>query len=239
MILDFLNWQSLILLSVLVGLELVLGIDNILVISLVVEPLPFHLRQRARRLGLLVALLLRIFFISGVLSLVRLTTPCIGCFSVRDLFLLTGGMFLMAKGVFELYDMLFHKKKEEVKHLVGKNALTAAVMQIMMLDLLFSIDSVITAVGLTHHLTIIIVAVVLSFLAVLCYVGPLGEFILKYPSLKILALTFLVLIGANLILQGLRYHFPEEGIYIAIIFAVVVELLQMLYQKNHNQGVQK
>ena len=108
-----------------------------------------------------------------------------------------------------------------------------------MLDLLFSIDSVITAVGLTHHLTIIIVAVVFSFIAVLCYVGPLGEFILKYPALKILALTFLVLIGANLIFQGLRYHFPEEGIYIAIVFAVVVELLQMLYQKNHNQGVQK
>ena len=145
----------------------------------------------------------------------------------------------MAKGVFELYDMLFHKKKEEVKHLIGKNALTAAVIQIMMLDLLFSIDSVITAVGLTHHLTIIIVAVVLSFIVVLCYVGPLGEFILKYPALKILALTFLVLIGANLIFQGLRYHFPEEGIYIAIVFAVVVELLQMLYQKNHNQGVQK
>lgn len=234
MILDFLNWQSLILLSVLVGLELVLGIDNILVISLVVEPLPFHLRQRARQVGLLIALLLRIFFIAGVFSLVRLTTPCMGSFSVRDLFLLSGGMFLIAKGFFELYDMLFAKEKLEIKHAVGKNVLAAAVIQIIMLDLLFSIDSVITAVGLTNHLSIIVVAVTLSFLAVLCYVGPLGEFILKYPSLKILALTFLVLIGANLILQGLRYHFSEEGIYIAIVFAVVVELLQMLYQKNHD-----
>ena len=135
--------------------------------------------------------------------------------------------------------MLFAKKKEEAAHLLGKSALTAAVLQIIMLDLLFSIDSVITAVGLTNHLTIIVIAVVLSFLGVLSYVGPLGEFILKYPSLKILALTFLVMIGANLILQGFRYHFSEEGIYVAIIFAVVVELLQMLYQKNHDQGVQK
>lgn len=234
MMLDFLNWQSLILLSVLVGLELILGIDNILVISLIVEPLPFHLRQRARKIGLLIALLLRILFIAGVVSLVRLTTPCIGSFSVRDLFLLIGGLFLLAKGVFELYDMLFAKEKHEIKHAVGKNALTAAVIQIIMLDLLFSIDSVITAVGLTRHLMIIIAAVILSFLAVLCYMGPLGEFIYKYPSLKILALTFLVLIGVNLIFQGLRYHFSEEGIYIAIVFAAVVELLQMLYQKNHN-----
>lgn len=233
MTLDFLNWQSLILLSILIGLELVLGIDNILVISLVVEPLPFHLRQRARKVGLLIALLLRMFFIFGVFSLVRLTTPCIGSFSVRDLFLVSGGLFLVAKGVFELYDMLFAKQQHAVKHAVGKNALTAAVMQIIMLDLLFSVDSVITAVGLTNHLSIIVIAVVLSFLAVLCYVGPLGEFILKYPSLKILALTFLVMIGANLMLQGMRYYFSEKGIYIAIIFAVVVELLQMLYQKNH------
>lgn len=233
MILDFLNWQSLVQLSVLVGLELVLGIDNVLVISLVVEPLPQCLRQRARQVGLLIALLLRIFFILGVFSLVRLTTPCIGSFSVRDLFLLSGGLFLLAKGVFELYEMLFVKDKIEVKHSVGESALLAAVMQIIMLDLLFSIDSVITAVGLTNHLSIIVVAVVLSFFAVLCYVGPLGEFILRYPSLKILALTFLVMIGGNLMLQGFRYHVLEKGIYIAIVFAVAVELLQMLYQKNH------
>jgi predicted tellurium resistance membrane protein TerC len=233
MILPFLNWQSLLLLGVLVGLELVLGIDNILVISLVVEPLPFHLRQRARQIGLLMALLLRILFISGVLSLVRLTTPCIASFSVKDLFLLSGGMLLIAKGVFELYEMLFLKKKAEIKHSIGESAFLFAVMQIMMLDLLFSIDSVITAVGMTRHLAIIIAAVVLSFLAVLCYARPLGEFILKYPSLKILALTFLVMIGSNLVLQGLRYHFSEAGIYIAIVFAVAVELLQMLYQKNH------
>lgn len=236
MMLDFFNWQSFILLSVLVGLELVLGIDNILVISLVVEPLPFHLRQRARQIGLLIALLLRIFFIAGVVSLVRLTTPCMGSFSVRDLFLLSGGLFLLAKGVFELYDMLFAKEKHDAKHAVGKNALAAAVIQITMLDLLFSIDSVITAVGLTRHLSIIVAAVILSFLAVLCYAGPLGEFILKYPSLKILALTFLVMIGASLMLQGLHYRFAEEGIYIAIVFAVVVELLQMLYQKNHQSS---
>ncbi len=233
MILDFFNWQSLVLLGVLVGLELVLGIDNILVISLVVEPLSAHLRQRARKIGLLIALLLRIFFIVGVFSLVRLTTPCIGAFSVKDLFLLSGGLFLIAKGVFELYEMLFAKNKTEVKHPVRASAMATAVMQIIMLDLLFSIDSVITAVGLTNHLSIIVAAVILSFLAVLCYVGPLGEFILKYPSLKILALTFLAMIGGNLMLQGLRYHVLEQGIYVAIVFAVVVELLQMLYQKTH------
>lgn len=233
MILDFLNWQSLILLSVLVGLELVLGIDNIVVISLIVEPLPLAMRQLARRIGLLIAFLLRIFFIVGVFSLVRLTTPCVGSFSVRDLFLLSGGLFLMAKGIFELYEMLFFKQKEDLKHSVGKAVLTGAIVQIIMLDLLFSIDSVITAVGLTNHLSIIVMAVILSFLAVLWYVGPLGEFILKYPSLKILALTFLIMIGSNLILQGLRCHFAEEGIYFAIVFAVIVEALQMLYQKNH------
>jgi predicted tellurium resistance membrane protein TerC len=234
---DFLNWQSLTLLTVLVGLELVLGIDNILVISLIAEPLPLRVRQPAQRIGLLIALLLRILFISGVFSLVRLTTPCIGSFSVRDLFLLVGGVFLLAKGVFELNDMLFVKEKEKGRQLVGQSAFTAAVVQIILLDLLFSIDSVITAVGLTRHLVIIVAAVVLSFLAVLCYMRPLGEFILKYPSLKILALTFLVMIGASLVLQGLRYHFLEEGIYIAIVFAVVVELLQMLYQRNHNSSM--
>ncbi|MBM3857421.1 MAG: TerC family protein [Verrucomicrobia bacterium] len=236
MMLDFLNWQSLILLSVLIGLELVLGIDNIVVISLIVEPLAPLLRQRARQIGLVIALLLRIIFILGVFSLVRLTTPCIGSFSVRDLFLLSGGMFLIAKGFFELYDMLFAKQQQEVKHAVGKSALAAAIVQIIMLDLLFSIDSVITAVGLTSHLSIIVAAVTLSFLAVLCYVGPLGEFILKYPSLKILALTLIVMIGASLVLQGFHYHFSEEGIYIAIVFAVVVELLQMMYQKNHTSN---
>lgn len=233
MILDFLNWQSLVLLSVLIGLELVLGIDNILVVSLIVEPLPLHLRQWARKIGLLIALALRILFILGVFSLVRLITPCIGSFSIRDLFLLSGGLFLMAKGFFELYEMIFARHKHETKHAVGKSALTAAIVQIIMLDLLFSIDSVITAIGLTNHLSIIVAAVVLSFLAVLCYVGPLGEFILKYPSLKILALTLIIMIGFSLVLQGFRCHFSEQGIYIAIVFAVIVEALQMLYQKQH------
>ena len=203
---DFLSWQSLTTLLVLIGLELVLGIDNVLVISFVVAPLPSRMRHQARISGLSLALLLRLFFITGVFSLVKLTTPFLFSFSIRDLLLLVGGIFLIVKGISELYGILRAKEKKEAHERLGKRALSAAILQIIMLDLLFSIDSVITAVGVSRQLGIIVTAVVCSFAAVLCYSGPLGEFILKHPLLKISALIFLVLIGGNLVRQGLGWN---------------------------------
>ena len=221
------------LLLLLVGLELVLGIDNILIISLVVTPLPVLLRQRARVIGLLLALVFRLGFVVGAFWLTRLTVPLIFHFSARDLMLLLGGFFLLGKVLRELYLMV--ECKEEPPHLSSRRTgLSAVVTQVVLLDILFSIDSVITAVGLTTHLFTIITAVILSFTALLFYVGPVGEFIMRHPSLKVIALSFLVLIGVAFISEGLSYPFDKSPMYAALAFALVVNILQGRYLKNKN-----
>lgn len=225
------SWNNLVTLILLVGLELVLGVDNIIVLSLVVAPLSEEMRHRARIIGLSLALIFRLLLVSGAFYLVRLSTPLIAHFSLRDLILLAGGIFLMGKAGKELYAIIEYKELKSAL-VFRKKFLSMVILQVVLLDLLFSVDSVITAVGLTHYLAVIVCAVILSFSAVLCYVRPLGEFIVKHPSLKILALAFIFIIGGNLVIEGFGYDLPKEFTYFAMIFACVVEFLQMRYRKK-------
>jgi Membrane protein TerC, possibly involved in tellurium resistance len=231
MLTDAFDPNSLATLALLVGLELVLGIDNILVISLVVSRLPEAQRTKARITGLVLAMVLRLVFVAGAFWLVQLTTPVLAGLSVKDMILLAGGLFLLWKAVREIHHVV--ELKEDHGHAVtAKNAISAAILQIVMLDIVFSIDSVITAVGLTQNLIVIAIAVIVSFGGLLFYAGPIGEFILKHPALKILALSFLVTIGVTLCLEGMHKHVDKGYIYLPMGFALVVELLQMRYLAN-------
>lgn len=224
--------NSLATLALLIGLELVLGIDNILVISLVVSRLPESQRRFARITGLLLAMVLRLVFVAGAFWLVQLTKPVLFDFlSVKDLILLAGGLFLLWKSVSEIHHVV-EVKEEHGPSISAKNAISAAILQIVMLDIVFSIDSVITAVGLTQNLVVISLAVIVSFGGLLFYAGPIGEFILRHPALKILALSFLVTIGVTLVLEGMHKHVEKGYIYLPMGFALVVELLQMRYLAN-------
>lgn len=225
-------------LLLLIGLEVILGVDNIVVISLLVARLPKGIRQKARVTGLLFALLFRLCFIAGAFYLVKLTVPLVWHFSVRDIVLLGGGCFLLWKACRELYVMIEIKEKLS-QPLPVKKAFTSSIMQIVMLDILFSIDSVITAVGLTSYLIIIFIAVIFSFIALLFYVGPIGDFILSRLSLKVLAFTFLIMIGVSLIMEGLGYPIHKDFLYLSMSFAFLVELFQIRYHRNKKRARQQ
>lgn len=224
-------------LALLIGLKLVLGIDNILVISLVVDRLPEAARQKARVIGLLLALVLRLVFVGGAFLLVQMTDPVFLGLSLKDLILLAGGLFLMWKAVREIHNIVELKEDHAGASVAAKGAFSAAILQIVLLDVVFSVDSVITAVGLTQNLLIIAFAVIVSFGGLLLYAGPIGEFILRHPALKILALSFLVTIGVTLVLEGMGQHVEKGYIYLPMGFALLVELLQMRYLSNAKRPV--
>jgi predicted tellurium resistance membrane protein TerC len=220
------------LLALLIGLELVLGVDNVLVIAILVGRLPEAQRQRARVLGLALALVARIGMLALVIVLAGLTRPLVWNLSVRDLILLCGGLFLLYKAVHEIHHTIA-LRDERPPSSEGRSAtMSTIISQIVLLDIVFSIDSVITAVGLTTLLWIIITAVVLSFVVILFFAKPIGEFILHHPALKILALSFLITIGITIFMEGLHKHVPKAYIYLPMGFALGVELLQMWYEHN-------
>ena len=224
--------NSLATLALLVGLELVLGIDNVLVISIVVSRLPDTLRNKARLIGLGIALVARLFFVAGAFWLVRLTQPIAEGWPVswRDAVLIAGGLFLIWKAVKEIHHVVELKDEGVGGH--AASAFSSAIVQIVLLDLVFSLDSVITAVGLTPNLLIIAFAVIVSFLIILAYAKPIGEFIIRRPALKILALAFLVTIGVTIFLEGMHQEIAKAYIYLPMGFALVVELLQMRHASN-------
>jgi len=214
----------------LIGLELVLGVDNVLVIAIFVGRLPESQRNRARMLGLSLALVARIVMLVVILALANLTNPVIGNLSVRDLILLAGGLFLLYKAVREIHHTV--ELKEEAEAAAGdlRGNYASVISQIVLLDIVFSIDSVITAVGLTDQLWIIISSVLVSFAAILAYAKPIGEYILRHPALKILALSFLITIGVTIFMEGMHKHVPKAYIYLPMGFALMVEMLQMRYE---------
>ncbi|MCK5879230.1 MAG: TerC family protein [Holophagae bacterium] len=221
------------LLLLLVGLELVLGVDNVLVISIFVGKLPQQRRRVARIIGLAVAMVARIVLVIAVLALTSLTKNIIGHFSVRDIVLIVGGMFLLFKAVREIHETVELRDVGEAElHPDDHRGYAMIVIQIVLLDIVFSIDSVITAVGLTDHVWIIMGAVVLSFLLIMIYAGPVGEFIIDHPALKILALAFLITIGITIFMEGMHKEVPKAYIYLPMGFALMVELLQMRYEHN-------
>ena len=220
------------ILALLIGLELVLGVDNVLVIAIFVGRLPEGQRQKARMLGLSLAMVARILMLVVVLALTSLTQPVISNLSVRDLILLAGGLFLLFKAVHEIHNTVEFCDVEHRRSGKAAGAFASVIAQIVLLDIVFSIDSVITAVGLTQHLWIIVIAVVLSFVVILFFARPIGEFILNHTALKILALSFLITIGITIFMEGLHQHVPKGYIYLPMGFALMVEMLQMRYEHN-------
>ena len=220
------------LLTLLIGLELVLGVDNVLVISIFTGRLPDAQRNKARLAGLSFALLARILMLWLVLALTSLTQSVAFSFSVRDIILLAGGLFLLYKAVKEIHYTV--ELKEEKAAVAGtlRKGFFSVITQIVLLDIVFSIDSVITAVGMTNKVWVIITAVLVSFIAILFYSKPVGEFILRNPALKILALSFLITIGVTIFIEGLHERVPKAYIYLPMGFALFVELLQMRYERN-------
>jgi len=224
--------DALLILLLIMGLELVLGIDNVLVIAIMVERLPESNQEKARIIGLLLAMFARIAMLWLVLMLTELTRPLFMNLSIRDIILILGGFFLLAKAVREIHHTVEFNDHTQDNSKKIRNNLYSIIFQIVLLDIVFSIDSVITAVGLTDKIWVIIIAVVLSFTGIMFYSKPLSKFILKRPTIKILALSFLITIGVTLFLEGLHEDIPKAYIYIPMGFALMVELLQMRYEYN-------
>ena len=232
-------------LLLLVGLELVLGVDNVLVIAILSNRLPPDQRNKARLIGLALAMVVRIAMLFGVTWLLGLNIPLreqypslmghgwmswFTWLAWKDLILIAGGFFLIYKAVKEIHHTV--EGQEEHHEAGGKSAYWPIVGQIILLDIVFSVDSVITAVGMTKHLWVIITAVVLSFGIILAFARPIGEFILRNPALKILALAFLVTIGVTIFMEGMHKHVEKAYIYLPMGFALGVELLQMRHASN-------
>lgn len=220
------------LLALLVGLELVLGVDNVLVIAIFVARLPESHRDKARKMGLGVAMLARLVMIVIVVALTGLTKPLLFNLSVRDIILLAGGMFLLYKAVKEIHHTVELEEEAPVVEQDVSKSYRTIITQIVLLDVVFSIDSVITAVGLTDRLWVIVLAVVLSFIGVLLYAKPIGDFIMNHPTVKILALSFLITIGVTIFMEGMHKHVPKGYIYLPMGFALMVDMLQMRYETN-------
>ena len=228
------NPEAWIALLTLTALEIVLGVDNIIFITILVGKLPVHQRKRARVLGLGLAMLTRIALLLSLVWVMKLTTPLVTVFaqeiSGRDLILLIGGLFLIAKSTFEIHDSLEGAYEAgEGKVIAG---FAATLVQIALLDIIFSLDSVITAVGLANEVAIMIIAVVLAVIVMMFSSGAIGAFVDRHPTIKMLALSFLVLIGVTLIAEGLDLHVSKGYVYFAMAFSVIVEMLNMKLRKK-------
>src|SRR5687767_10137889 len=230
------NWLSpeiLIALATLTFLEIVLGVDNIIFISILSGKLPAEQQQKARRLGLLLAMGTRIALLFSLAWIIKLTAPLftvVGTeISGRDLILILGGLFLMGKSVYEIHDKL----EGEEGHASKKVAATFAsvIFQIMLLDIVFSLDSVITAVGMVDVLWVMVAAVIISVGIMLFSAEPISRFVNKHPTVKMLALSFLLLIGMSLIMEGFDRHIPKGYIYFAMGFSVFVEMINLRLRK--------
>lgn len=222
-------WISLLTLT---ALEIVLGIDNIIFISIMAEKLPEAQEELGRRIGLLMAMGTRILLLISIAWVIGLTQPLFGVFgheiSGRDLILIVGGLFLLGKSTLEIHDKL---EAKEGRSEIGTSASFAGVIiQIMLLDIVFSLDSVITAVGMADLLGVMIAAVVIAVLVMLVASGPISRFVNQHPTLKILALSFLLLIGVSLVAEGLDFEIPKGYIYFAMAFSVFVEMLNLQFR---------
>jgi predicted tellurium resistance membrane protein TerC len=226
------TWIALVTLTV---LEIVLGIDNIIFISILSGRLPRAQQARARTLGLAVAMGSRIVLLLSLSWVMRLTTPLFMVLgqeiSGRDLILIAGGLFLLAKSTHEIHDRL--EGEEEVHGGRRKRAtLTSVIVQIMLLDIVFSLDSVITAIGMVDRVSIMVLAVVTAVLFMMACANTVSDFVHRHPTVKMLALSFLLLIGVSLIAEGLDQHIPKGYIYFAMAFSVFVEMLNLRMRRG-------
>jgi predicted tellurium resistance membrane protein TerC len=219
-------WIALVTLT---ALEIVLGIDNIIFISILAGKLPKDEQQRARTLGLAVAMVSRIALLFSLTWVMRLTRPLFEVFgqeiSGRDLILITGGLFLLAKSTHEIHT----KMEGEGDHTAAKavNSFAGVIVQIFILDMVFSLDSVITAIGMADQVAVMVAAVVVAVGFMMAFAGVVGDFVHRHPTVKMLALAFLLMIGLSLVAEGLDQHIPKGYIYFAMAFSVFVEMLNL------------
>jgi predicted tellurium resistance membrane protein TerC len=226
-------WVGLLTLT---ALEIVLGIDNIIFISILAGKLPPADQPKARRLGLLGAFVTRVLLLLSISWIVRLTRPLFAVFghgvSGRDLILIVGGLFLIAKATYEIHGKLEGEEHDSAGAGRTGRSLAAVVVQIMLVDIVFSLDSVITAVGMVDDVSLMITANVIALGIMLAAAGPISGFVDRHPTVKMLALSFLVLIGTNLVAEGFGAHIPKGYTYFAMAFSVLVEMLNLKLRKN-------
>ena len=229
-------WIALLTLTV---LEIVLGIDNVIFISILAGKLPVEQQAKARRLGLGLAMFMRIGLLFSLSLIIQLTAPLFTVLgeeiSGRDLVLIVGGLFLLGKSTHEIHDRLEGEEGETAVRV--KPSLTSILVQIMLLDIVFSLDSVITAVGMAEDLGVMIAAVVIAVGFMMAFAGPVSTFVDRHPTVKMLALSFLLLIGVALVADGLNQHIPKGYIYFAMAFSVGVELLNLRTRRSSKDAV--
>lgn len=226
--------EGIIALLTLTFLEIVLGVDNIIFISIISNRLPDKQQRSARNIGLLLALVMRIGLLLGISWIIGFTEPLFTAFeyevSIKDLILIVGGLFLIGKSTTEIHESLEvddHEEKDSKATTMGK-----VILQIVVLDMVFSFDSILTAVGLTQEIMIMIVAVTIAMFVMMTFAGRISDFINKHPSLQMLAMSFLILIGFMLVLEGIGQHIPKGYIYFAVFFSLAVEALNMRRRRN-------
>jgi predicted tellurium resistance membrane protein TerC len=231
----FITADGLVALLTLTAMEIVLGIDNVVFLAILVARLPARQQTVARRLGLTLALGIRILLLLAISWIMGLTAPLFSALgrevSGRDLILLAGGLFLIAKATWEVYDKI-EAEAAEHEPAGARGAFVLVLVQILLLDIVFSLDSVITAVGMANDVWIMITAMVLSMLVMLFSAGAVSDFVNRHPSVKILALAFLLLIGVMLVAEGMGTHVDKGYIYFAMAFSLFVEMLNLRYRKK-------
>ena len=219
-------WIGLLTLTV---LELVLGIDNIVFISILSGKLPAHQQKKARFIGLSLAMLMRILLLLCITWVMGLTRPLFAIagfeFTGRAIILVAGGLFLLVKSTHEIHDDI--EGEDEHRQARAMGSLFAVLVQISLLDIVFSLDSVITAVGMVDEIAIMIIAVILAVIVMMVFAGPVSGFVGRHPTVKMLALSFLLLIGVNLIAEGVGFHIPRGYTYFAMAFSLFVEMLNL------------
>ena len=225
--------EALIALATLTALELVLGIDNIIFISILVDRLPAAQREAARRIGLMMAMVMRLGLLLALAWIIGLVEPLFTLLgeelSGRDLILIVGGLFLVWKSTTEIHHAL--EGREQNRSAGAHATFSSILIQIMLVDLVFSLDSIITAVGMVDDVRIMMIAVVASVVLMMVFARPIGSFVSDHPTVKMLALSFLVVVGVVLIAEGLDHHVPKGYVYFAMAFSLVVELLNIRLRK--------
>lgn len=226
--------QLLIAFFTLLALEIVLGIDNIIFISILASKLPAELQKKARLIGLGLAMITRILLLFSLSWVIQLTTPLFAIFghniSGRDLILLIGGLFLLAKSTHEIHQKLEGEEGHSSARV--KASFTSIIIQILLLDIVFSLDSVITAVGMVENISVMVTAVVIAVIFMMLFAGAVSDFVDRHPTIKMLALSFLLLIGLTLVAEGWGQHIPKGYVYFAMAFSVFVEILNMKLRKR-------
>jgi predicted tellurium resistance membrane protein TerC len=229
-------WAALLTLT---ALEIVLGIDNVIFISVVVSGIPEGQAKRARQIGLMLALLFRIILLSLLVWLIGLTQAVLTvrdiAFSWRDIILIAGGLFLIAKATHEIHREV-EAQQEGTAPASGKAAFFWVIIEIIIIDVVFSLDSIITAIGMAQDLPVMVAAVVIACGVMYAASGPVARFVAEHPTTKMLALAFLVLIGVALVADGFKFHIPRGYIYFAIAFSALVELFNVMARRNRSKG---